>query len=36
MSIPFVLKLDRDFVVRRAWEEASGSVSSAEVPAAER
>jgi glyoxylase-like metal-dependent hydrolase (beta-lactamase superfamily II) len=31
-SIPFVVKLDRDFVVRRAWEEASGAVSPAEVP----
>jgi len=27
------VKLDRDFVVRRAWEEASGTVSPAEVPA---
>jgi cyclase len=31
-SIPFVVKLDRDFVVRRAWEEASKAVSPAEVP----
>jgi len=34
MSIPFVMKLDRDFVVRRAWEEASGVVSPTEVPVA--
>jgi glyoxylase-like metal-dependent hydrolase (beta-lactamase superfamily II) len=33
-SIPFVMTLDRDFVVRRAWEEASGAVSAAEVPVA--
>ncbi len=25
-SIPLVLRLDRDFVVRRAWEEATGTV----------
>ena len=25
MAIPFVMRLDRDFVVRRAWEEANGS-----------
>ena len=31
-SIPFVMKLDRDFVVRRAWEEASRAVSPAAVP----
>jgi len=31
-SIPFVVRLDRDFVVRRAWEEASGAVLPAEVP----
>jgi glyoxylase-like metal-dependent hydrolase (beta-lactamase superfamily II) len=31
-SIPFVVRLDRDFVVRRAWEEASGAVVPAEVP----
>jgi cyclase len=33
-SIPFVVRLDRDFVVRRAWEEASGAVSPAAVPVA--
>lgn len=31
-SIPFVVRLDRDFVVRRAWEEASRAVSPAVVP----
>jgi len=25
MAVPFVLRLDRDFVVRRSWEEATGS-----------
>ena len=33
-SIPFVVNLDRDFVVRRAWEEASGAILPAEVPVA--
>jgi glyoxylase-like metal-dependent hydrolase (beta-lactamase superfamily II) len=33
MSIPFVMKLDRDFVIRRAWEEATGAVTPTEVPA---
>lgn len=32
LSIPFVVKLDRDFVVRRAWEEATGAVTAASVP----
>lgn len=27
MAVPFVLRLDRDFVVRRSWEEATGSFS---------
>jgi glyoxylase-like metal-dependent hydrolase (beta-lactamase superfamily II) len=31
-SIPFVVRLDRDFVVRRAWEEASRAVSPFDVP----
>jgi len=35
VSIPFVVKLDRDFVIRRAWEEASGTVAPADVPAAQ-
>ena len=26
MAIPFVMRRDRDFVVRRAWEEATGAV----------
>jgi cyclase len=26
IAVPFVLRLDRDFVVRRAWEEATGTV----------
>ena len=26
IAIPFVLRLDRDFVVKRAWQEATGSV----------
>ena len=25
MAVPFVLRLDHDFVVRRSWEEATGS-----------
>lgn len=32
IGIPFVFKLDRDFVIRRAWEEATGAVSAASVP----
>jgi hypothetical protein len=26
MEIPGIVSLDRDFVVRRAWEEATGAV----------
>ena len=26
IAVPFVLRLDRDFVVKRAWQEATGSV----------
>jgi glyoxylase-like metal-dependent hydrolase (beta-lactamase superfamily II) len=33
-SIPFVVRRDRDFVVRRAWEEATGTVVPATVPRA--
>jgi cyclase len=33
MSIPFVLNLDRNFVLRRAWEEANGVVSAVALPA---
>jgi glyoxylase-like metal-dependent hydrolase (beta-lactamase superfamily II) len=32
MSIPFVLKLDRAFVMRRAWEEATGKVERIALP----
>ncbi|HKA16632.1 MAG TPA: MBL fold metallo-hydrolase [Myxococcota bacterium] len=35
MSIPFVMKLDRAFVVRRAWEEATGNVERIAVPGQE-
>ncbi len=31
-SLPFVYRLDREFVLRRAWEEATGRVVPAEVP----
>ena len=27
-AIPFVFKLDREFVIRRAWEEATGAVTA--------
>jgi hypothetical protein len=30
MQIPFVLKLDRDYVVRRSWEEATGHFNRAD------
>ncbi len=33
MSIPFLFKFDRDFAIRRAWEEASGSVQPVELSA---
>ncbi len=33
MSIPFVFKFDRDFAIRRAWEEASGIVQPVELSA---
>jgi len=26
IAIPFVIRLDREFVIRRAWEEATGNV----------
>ena len=32
ISIPLVFKLDRGFVIRRAWEEATGAVAPAQVP----
>jgi glyoxylase-like metal-dependent hydrolase (beta-lactamase superfamily II) len=31
MSIPFVVNLDRDFVVRRSWEEATGNFERVRV-----
>jgi glyoxylase-like metal-dependent hydrolase (beta-lactamase superfamily II) len=30
--MPFVFRLDRDFVIRRAWEEATGAVVPSDVP----
>ena len=35
MSIPFLFKFDRDFAIRRAWEEASGVVQPVELAAPE-
>ena len=32
IEVPFVFRLDRDFVVGRAWQEASGAVLPADVP----
>ena len=32
IGVPFVFKLDRNFVIRRAWEEATGAVAAAQVP----
>ena len=32
ISVPFLLNLDRDFVVRRAWQETSGSVKAGGCP----
>lgn len=32
MSIPLVMNIDRDFVIRRAWEEATGAVKSVPLP----
>ena len=31
MAIPFVMRLDRDFVVKRAWEEATGHFERVEL-----
>jgi cyclase len=31
MSIPFVMRLDQDFVVKRAWEEATGNFERVEI-----
>jgi glyoxylase-like metal-dependent hydrolase (beta-lactamase superfamily II) len=33
MAIPFVMRLDRDFVIRRAWEEATGNFERVEIDA---
>jgi glyoxylase-like metal-dependent hydrolase (beta-lactamase superfamily II) len=33
LSVPFLFKFDRDFVIRRAWEEASGIVQPVELSA---
>ena len=32
VSLPFVYRRDREFVLRRAWEEATGAASAVEVP----
>jgi glyoxylase-like metal-dependent hydrolase (beta-lactamase superfamily II) len=32
MQIPLILNLDRDFVIRRAWEEATGVVNAVSIP----
>ena len=32
MAVPLVLRLDRDFVLRRVWEEATGAVQPLEIP----
>jgi glyoxylase-like metal-dependent hydrolase (beta-lactamase superfamily II) len=34
IGVPFVFKRDRSFVIRRAWEEATGAVAAAQVPVA--
>jgi len=31
-GIPLVFKIDREFVIRQAWEEATGAVGAAQVP----
>ena len=36
MSIPFVMKLDRAFVVKRAWEEATNKVTRIPLPEASK
>jgi len=32
IAFPLVFRLDRDFVIRRAWEEATGAVKPLEIP----
>jgi glyoxylase-like metal-dependent hydrolase (beta-lactamase superfamily II) len=34
--VPFVLTLDRDFVIRRAWQEATGAVVALDVPSSRK
>ena len=34
VSIPFVIRLDREFAIRRAWEEATGKVQRIQLPEA--
>lgn len=34
MSIPFVFRMDREFALRRAWEEATGAVTPRSLPRA--
>jgi glyoxylase-like metal-dependent hydrolase (beta-lactamase superfamily II) len=34
-AIPFMMRRDRDFVIRRAWEEATGAVQTRELPSSE-
>jgi cyclase len=36
IGVPFVFKLDHDFVVMRSWQEATGSVEAVDVPSASR
>ena len=31
VSVPFLYKFDRNFAIRRAWEEASGAVQPVEL-----
>jgi hypothetical protein len=35
MSIPFVMRLDRDFVVKRSWQEANGQFTPAKIGGAQ-
>lgn len=35
IGVPFVFRLDRPFVIRRAWEEATGAVKALDLPASE-
>jgi glyoxylase-like metal-dependent hydrolase (beta-lactamase superfamily II) len=34
ISVPLLFRLDREFVIRRAWEEATGAVAPVDVPPA--